>query len=91
MNALGDVNWVLSDSDDGFKERAACRNFPTTLFFLEQFENQRTTKLAEARAVCSQCEVADDCLRFALNNDIQYGVWAGTTPLQRKQMKRRTA
>lgn len=91
MNAIGDVNWTLSDNDDRFREQAACRDYPTNLFFLEQFENQYHNKLSRAREVCGVCPVAEDCLRFALNNHIQYGIWAGTTPLQRKAMRRRSA
>lgn len=91
MNALGDVNWTLVDNDDRFREQAACRDYPTSLFFLEQYENQYHGKLAAAREICATCPVVDDCLRFALNNHIQFGIWAGTTPLQRKHMRRNTA
>jgi hypothetical protein len=40
--------------------------------------------IKKARDVCEQCPVAAECLRNALQNREQYGVWAGTTRKQRK-------
>jgi WhiB family redox-sensing transcriptional regulator len=39
-----------------------------------------------ARAICSECPVINDCLQFALTNDIGYGIWGGQTPTGRKRI-----
>ena len=39
-----------------------------------------------ARALCSGCPVANECLSYALVNDERHGVWGGTTPRQRLDM-----
>ena len=41
--------------------------------------------IKRAKAICHQCPVAAMCLRSALVNREEYGVWAGTTRKQRKR------
>jgi len=45
----------------------------------------------KARELCNQCDtkVKNDCLSFALRNNVQYGIWGGLTELERKAIKRR--
>jgi hypothetical protein len=45
-------------------------------------------KLAQARLVCGGCKVQKECLDFAVQNNIKSGIWAGTTPLQRRGLRR---
>ena len=43
------------------------------------------------QATCIRCPVNADCLAFALENEEdegEAGVWGGTTPYQRRQLKR---
>lgn len=42
--------------------------------------------VARAKQICSGCPVWMDCLDFALDNDIEFGVWGGMTPGERDQM-----
>lgn len=49
---------------------------------------QVLTEFKRARRVCDNCTVQIECLRFALENDEQYGMWGGTTPRQRRALKR---
>jgi hypothetical protein len=40
--------------------------------------------------VCQRCQLRPDCLAYALDNeasDGEAGVWGGTTPYQRRQLK----
>lgn len=39
--------------------------------------------------VCKRCPVRDDCLEFALSNDLDYGVWGGLTAMQRRRLKKK--
>lgn len=38
------------------------------------------------KPICDQCPAFNDCLKFALDNDIRDGIWAGTSPSQRRKM-----
>lgn len=40
-----------------------------------------------AAAICAGCPVLDSCLRYALENDERWGVWGGTTPGMRAEMR----
>jgi WhiB family redox-sensing transcriptional regulator len=43
---------------------------------------------AVARRVCHRCPVRTECLAHALLNDEREGIWGGTTPNQRKAIRR---
>jgi len=88
MSAAEDY-YSLVNKQFAFVEEAECRGAGPDLFFLE--EDQKSDnhfKLAEARKVCFACKVQKECLDFAMDNNIKSGIWAGTTPLQRKALRR---
>jgi WhiB family redox-sensing transcriptional regulator len=43
--------------------------------------------LTAARQVCYSCPVQEPCLAYALTHPDLTGVWAGTTPRQRAQLR----
>jgi hypothetical protein len=55
-------------------------------------EHKDITYITEARQICNQCPVKQDCLNYALTfppGDM-HGVWAGLTPRQlAKEQQRR--
>lgn len=40
----------------------------------------------EAKAVCAGCPVTEQCLQYALNNEIAHGVWGGKDEGERKAL-----
>ena len=44
--------------------------------------------LEPARLICRRCDVQAECLKWALDHDERFGVWAGLSPQQRKKLKR---
>lgn len=58
------------------------------LFFPDSTDIETTRK---AKALCNQCDVKvkNDCLSFALRNNVQFGIWGGLTELERKAIKKR--
>lgn len=46
-----------------------------------------TRALRKAQSLCAQCPVKKDCLDEALGLVMLAGVWAGTTPADRHQMR----
>lgn len=43
---------------------------------------------APALALCSVCPVREPCLHTGLNEGREHGIWGGTTPSQRRAMRR---
>ena len=41
----------------------------------------------KAKAVCVRCPVRQRCLDYAIANNELFGVWAGTTPNKRREMR----
>lgn len=74
--------WEMSDKDDSFKKDAACKNADPAIFFPEAGANK---VYKEAIAICATCTVYKDCMRYAMNNQIPFGVWGGLTPKQRER------
>lgn len=69
-----------------WREAAACRGTDPNLFFPEEEDGE---VVDEAKAVCAACAVREQCLESALEAREQYGVWGGTTPLERRRLLRR--
>ena len=61
--------------------QANCDETNTELFF-----SKLESKVAKAKALCGSCAVADKCLQFALDTEIEFGIFGGTTPQERKVM-----
>jgi transposase-like protein len=64
-------------------DQGLCAQTDPALFFPETGTSPRL-----ARKVCAGCEVLEQCLAYALDNDERFGVWAGTTPAQRRKLRR---
>ncbi len=73
-------------SSANWRQDAACRSLPDSMFFLagDDFAGMK-----RAKAVCEQCPVIDDCLEFAVLTNQSLGIWGGTTPNERRQIRRR--
>lgn len=78
---------ILFDGCDWMRD-AACQSYETRSdFFPEHRWNDRSGKLAQARAlaVCEQCLVTEECLSYAIKTRA-VGIWGGTTADQRTQL-----
>src|SRR5664280_1333426 len=64
-------------------DRGACRRESLDAFF-----PSRGVSTATAKAVCADCVVKTPCLDYALSESDLAGVWGGTSPEERRQMRR---
>jgi WhiB family redox-sensing transcriptional regulator len=73
----------LRDEDARWMRHAACRDATDIDFFPESM-----TTVAAARAVsmCNLCAVQDECARYAMVNEIEYGIWGGLSPRARREI-----
>ncbi|HEY2101459.1 MAG TPA: WhiB family transcriptional regulator [Pseudonocardia sp.] len=45
----------------------------------------------EPRVVCGRCSIRPECLEWALATDQRFGIWGGTSPEERKAIRRSRA
>lgn len=64
-------------------QRGACKGETESFFSYED------EIVAQARAICENCPVREECLQMALAEPNLYGVWGGTTQAERRRLRRR--
>ena len=73
----------LGESQD-WRQEGMCAQTDPDLFFPDRGDS-RSRKLA--KEICADCPVAQQCLDFALETDQEYGIWGGTTALDRRRIR----
>ena len=76
---------ALREEDQAWRIDAACADRSSEEFFLagDDLEGMR-----RAQAICAECPVQDECLEFALATNQSLGIWGGTTPNERRRLRR---
>ncbi|WP_043485968.1 MULTISPECIES: WhiB family transcriptional regulator [Streptomyces] len=74
-----------------WRERAACRGVDPDLFFPIGNSGPTLEQIDEAKAVCGQCPVVEQCLNWAMRVGRVEGIWGGTTEGERRAMRLRGA
>jgi len=70
--------------ESDFFADAACQGADTSVFFPVS-----DTFAGEAKAICAQCPVAEQCLEYAIATHQSDGVWGGLTSTERHRVVRR--
>jgi WhiB family redox-sensing transcriptional regulator len=65
---------------------ALCAQIAPEMFFPEKGANVRV-----AKGICGSCDVKDECLDYALQNNERFGVWGGKSERQRRAIAKRNA
>jgi WhiB family redox-sensing transcriptional regulator len=65
-----------------WQENALCSQTDPEAFFPDKGESTR-----EAKAICSRCDVRQECLEYALGRSERYGIWGGTSERERRKLK----
>jgi hypothetical protein len=50
------------------------------------FFSESPKRIATAKALCADCPMQAKCLQFALEEKIEFGIYGGVTPEERKAM-----
>lgn len=74
----------LADRDRSWFVDAACRGTHNALNFFPSKMGERGVK--ETIAICDTCTVRARCLTFAINNNINHGIWGGMTARARREL-----
>ena len=64
---------------------AACVGIPTDIFYPVIDEPADMTTI---RKICAACPVLIDCYQWALHHE-RHGIWAGSTPSERRTVRAR--
>ena len=69
-----------------WREEAACRTLDQAIFFPDAGD---FGAIDQAKEVCAGCPVASECLSYAVATNQSEGIWGGTTPGERRRIRRR--
>lgn len=83
--------YTLTQTSKDWREQAACIDQNPELFFPTGITGSALQQLEQAKKVCSDCAVREDCLRWAMELGQDYGVWGGVSEEERRSLKRRAA
>jgi len=83
QHAVVPLNPGRTGNREAWLEDALCLGTDPEAFFPEHGEQNH-----DAKRVCGDCPVADECLAFALAGNVGYGVWGGTTAADRYRLRR---
>jgi WhiB family redox-sensing transcriptional regulator len=71
---LDERNWI---------EQANCKGMDRSVFFPSTVRG-----IKDAKKVCSTCPVSAECLQYATDNALEYGVWGGLGESDRLKLAR---
>jgi WhiB family redox-sensing transcriptional regulator len=74
-----------------WQDDANCKGLDTNIFFPEVFGDQQNGMIWEqAKRICHECSVTDECLKselpFEQASGRRNGMWGGLTPKERDQL-----
>ena len=68
---------------------AMCRDSEPTLFFPIGSTGPALDQIEDAKAICLQCSVREECLNYALETNQEAGVWGGYAEDERRRLRKR--
>lgn len=74
---------LLNTAGEVWQDRALCAQVGFDIFFPEKGGSTH-----EAKQVCGSCPVRDECLEYALAENVSHGVWGGLSAPQREELRR---
>jgi WhiB family redox-sensing transcriptional regulator len=68
--------------DEMWREHALCANMDVNEFFPEKGVN-----IGHLKEFCGRCPVARECVDYAVKYTLEHGVWGGTSPHDRREIR----
>lgn len=78
---------LAEEADTDWRMEAACLSEDPELFFPEGESERYRVQIEAALEVCATCDVAETCLRVAIETEQRTGIWGGTTAAQRRELE----
>lgn len=81
---------MINNGEEHWTTYAACGGVEDSeLFFPLHYNQAAVFQIAEAKQVCGRCIVREQCLSWALRAGEPDGIWGGTTPDERRHLRRK--
>lgn len=64
-------------------DEAKCADVEDKDLFFPDNRTQEAERLHQLKAICASCIHEKECLEYALEKQIPYGIWGGSTPTDR--------
>ncbi|WP_353050494.1 WhiB family transcriptional regulator [Cellulosimicrobium sp. Marseille-Q4280] len=80
---MGLPSMFVPEGQESWQDEALCAQTDPELFF-----PQKGGSTAEAKKVCRQCPVVDECLEWAIDAGEEHGVWGGMSERERSAYAR---
>ena len=71
-----------------WRDNGNCRDSDPNLFFPLGRGRAAMQQMEVAKAVCADCPSRQPCLAFALDTRQELGIWGGTSPEDRRHLRR---
>ena len=76
---------ILNNED--WREKANCKKIGPEIFFADnENSNESKKNVKAAKSICNKCNVRAECLNYALNNQIPFGIWGGLNSRERNSL-----
>lgn len=85
----GSTHGLTTPRKADWRDAGLCRQEDPELFFPKGYEGPWQLIIDDAKAVCRRCPSQDNCLNFALDENIGYGIFGGLTDKERANLRRR--
>jgi WhiB family redox-sensing transcriptional regulator len=72
-----------------FNGTQLCAGENPDLFFPEKYTNHKAVQIA--KEICGDCWMKKECFEYAVQIPNLEGIWAGTTPQERKRLLKTSA
>lgn len=82
---------IASDKPDDWRDEAVCRQTDPETWFPTGHSGPALIQEQLAKDLCHTCPSRLPCLKYALDHDIDDGVWGGLGELERRCAKRTAA
>lgn len=79
----------MSEMGTEWQQRAACRDEDPELFFPVSEMGPGARQVRQAKRICASCPVQAECLAYAQRNGLDFGIFGGATPEERRKTQRR--
>lgn len=70
-----------------WRDNAACINENPELFFPDVTSGHVLLWIEQAVRVCRSCQVTSECLKWALDNNQDDGIWGGMSEEERQRLR----
>jgi WhiB family redox-sensing transcriptional regulator len=72
----------MENGSNTWQEQSACAGMTA------RFYSEDKVQIESAKRICFSCPVSSECLKFALKNEEDFGVWGGYTRKERRRIIR---